>query len=358
MSTASLNSREMLLVELACRPTRESLIAWLNQTNLADLDPSSFQLLPMVSQAMQHFLPDHPEARRIQGVARQIWVRNQLVLSTAVQLFKALKEHGIRCLFLKGLPLALRYYSHVGLRNVGPADVLVPYGQRMEALQVCFKLGWESARVGDLELNLEIWKHHPLRKASEVEVNLHWALSNEESGAYQEELFARAVALQVPGIEDSALTLDSTDTFFLACIAGKDSPTAGLRWLVDASIIWHHQGWDDDCGPDWAVMMETARRMGATFPLLTGLGQLKNQFQFAIPDSVIQTLEKQPVAWSSRVFDSLLRADQLDLWQRLCLKILLYRRQRKKRSPLVFLMKLWGAKNLREFVGMGLAKLR
>ena len=69
------------------------------------------------------------------------WALNQRRLAHANQIAEQLRLAGRPLLLVKGLPLALFAYGHLGLRPMGDLDLVVPDAQARQSLEALSAAG-------------------------------------------------------------------------------------------------------------------------------------------------------------------------------------------------------------------------
>jgi putative nucleotidyltransferase-like protein len=138
--------QEQLLVAALGDPS-ESVRAWRGvqpEFSLDELEPGSFELLPLVYRNLSSSGYEDALLPRLKGIYRRTWVKNNLLLERTRDIAEALRETGIRALFLEGAALALRYYPDLGLRPTSFIHLLVTEAEEAKAFMQLQRAGWSD----------------------------------------------------------------------------------------------------------------------------------------------------------------------------------------------------------------------
>ena len=117
--------------------------------SLDDLEPGSFELLPLAYRNISRTNPDDPLLPQLKGIYRRSWVKNNLLLGSTSQIAETLQTAGVRALFLEGPTQAVRFYGDLALRPTSSVHVLVPAADAPEASRQLERNGWKTRPGSD-----------------------------------------------------------------------------------------------------------------------------------------------------------------------------------------------------------------
>lgn len=126
-------------------------------------------------------------------------MRNLLRLRELAHLVRALGEHGIDVVLLKGAHLASAVYGDPALRGMKDVDVLVRRRDLVDAYRVLLGIGNAEGSIADLESEVEVEcaRHHhlpPVTMPGAGPVEMHWNLTPPDE----------AVAIDMDGVWERA----------------------------------------------------------------------------------------------------------------------------------------------------------
>lgn len=197
------------------------------------------------------------------------WALNQRRLAHANQIAEQLSLAGIPLLLVKGLPLALFAYGHLGLRPMGDLDLVVPDARARESLAVLAAAGWtalptplkgsddpgtqrrhpwilENRHLDSFsELYFRVRNGHGFRHPDGTDADLHWHVFHEQcEPGIDDALWNRAPALQQWNrssnsvVSPHLLMLDPIDHLLLILAhASRWDAMAPIRWVADAVLL-------------------------------------------------------------------------------------------------------------------------
>lgn len=249
-----------------------AVAAWLDLRPGLVLDdvwnPAVQRLLPLVHQNLRAAGVEDPDLPRLTGLRRRTWYENQMRLHQVRPALDALTEAEVPLLFLKGVPLALRYYGDLGLRPMADVDILVPHPEADRALDVVEGLGWRD--VGGVSRAQLHRTHHGsgLRHPDGGDLDLHWHLGtpllipgDEEHSS--DDFWAAAEALSIPQHGIEGRTLAPTDMLLHVITHGLWSGSGStVRWIADAAVVLRDAPIDWDRLVDQAVRRRVAPLVG------------------------------------------------------------------------------------------------
>jgi polysaccharide transporter, PST family len=245
--------QQQLLVVALGNPERAA-DAWKSLPDTFDLDelePGSFELMPLAYRNLSAVHPDDPELPRLKGIYRRSWVKNNLLLGRTSEIADALRAAGIPTLFLEGPTYAARFYGDLSLRPTSSVHVLVPPSDAAEASALLELKGW-TPRSGsgaypgwrllfDAGGNICV-----LRSSLAFDY-----LSRDDDGA-GDPLWHAAEEQRIG--ESVVLVPTPTDALLATCVAGaRYGPLPTTQWLTDAVMILRTAEVDWDRVIDLAV---------------------------------------------------------------------------------------------------------
>jgi hypothetical protein len=80
---------------------------WNRRVALDDMDEASMRLMPLVSANLRRLGVEHGHVRRLRGIHRYWWSRNQMLMRRLAIVLDGFNRESIPVMVLKGVPLAL-----------------------------------------------------------------------------------------------------------------------------------------------------------------------------------------------------------------------------------------------------------
>jgi len=272
------NPAQNLLLKACLLPDETALPAfhaWWEMPIATRSDPASQRLFPLLWWRVSQWPPDacptgHAEEAVIWKKAMlDTWALNQRRLAHANRIAEQLSLAGIPLLLVKGLPLALFAYGHLGLRPMGDLDLVVPEARARESLDVLSAAGWTptptplkgSEDAGIQRRHPWILKNRPLdtftklyfrvrnghgfRHPDGTEADLHWYVFHEQCDPGDDDaIWGNAHALEQWNrrakavVSASLLMLDPVDHLLLILAhACRWDGVAPIRWVADAVLL-------------------------------------------------------------------------------------------------------------------------
>ena len=220
-----------------------------------ELEPGSFDLLPLIYRNLVAAGADDPLMRRLKGIYRKSWVTNTLLLRRSRETYAALTGAGIPTLIVGGPVLAARFYPEFGLRPSSYVDVLIDAPSVEEAEDALGGAGWlqrDSAldRRTDRRLYVDRDESFCLLRTS---LAIDFTLPQGRRAAHAP-LWEYAETFEIDGAE--ILVPTRSDWFLAVCVthARRESPP-GTQWIADAKMMLSGD-------IDWARVVELCRTRG------------------------------------------------------------------------------------------------
>jgi len=285
---------------------RAAYSAWCGAVDLAGpVDHGSMGLLPLVHANLDMRSADLPHSGLIAGVRRRSFVEVQRAIGGAGEVLALLADANIPAMVIKGVPLALDYYAHPGLRPMADADVLVERQHAERALDTLADAGWQS--------DLPDWverrdRYLTLRHAVELSrgagaiVDLHWRPVHEPLPADAERrLWSCAAPITVGGA--ATLRPDATSMLMHVLLHGlRRNQKAPLRWIPDALAVLARER----TSIEWDWLVATGRRARMFNRLGLGLRFLHDNFAAAIPPEVLLQIDRSQPSLVERLENQLI----------------------------------------------------
>jgi len=335
----------------------EAWKSWHGSANYADLDPAWHRLLPPLHENLKRLGVSDPAMEHYRKVFRFFWFKNQVLFRKARLLGEALQSRGIPVLFLKGMPLALQFYGHAGLRPMNDVDVLVRREDVPAVLEHLAGSGWSCCNTSVRSLaraDRLVRVRHGLnfRHADGQQVDVHWELTR-HCFAGSGSLWAEARPLVVDGV--ALQTLSPTDHLLHAFVQGAEwDGMSPIRWVVDARMILVRGG------VDWGRLVEQARRFEMGGVAADGLEVVGALGGLAVPAETVAELRRIPLSTWARLDHRFSSRPPLPVVGKPWRRYLRYRRTRAH-GPAGFVRYLedfWGVEGLAAVLREGLRRLR
>lgn len=272
-----------LLLRASFGGERDAIAAWNVWCAGNDLvetqhDNGSFRLLPLVYRNLTRHGFEDEQALRLKGIYRYFWSQNQQLFHEASRWIGELRAAGIPAMVLKGGAVSLLHYANPALRPMSDIDVLVPYAQAREAVDLLVRGGW---RATSSWLREDLRYRHAMQMLDPAgrEFDLHWHAYLEcVEPTADDDLWRRSVPLHLGGVEVRAMS--PTDTLLHTVVHGiRYNSESVIRWIPDALTILESARADID----WDLLLQQAERRRVRLRLETGLRYLRDAFGAAVP---------------------------------------------------------------------------
>jgi hypothetical protein len=273
---------------------------WQRRVDFDDMDGASMRLMPLVSTNMRRMQVDHPLARRVHGIHRYCWSRNQLLMRRLAGVLDEFAAASIDVMVLKGVPLALCYYSDPGQRPMSDFDLLVPTQSADAGVALLLRTGWrvnEPVPLMGPDGRVDTGARPGVGFASEEdECDIHWHLLHDccFDGA-EESTWRHAVTMEVQG--RPVLAPDATDLLMHVCVHGAAfNPMPPIRWIADAATILRTAG----DRVDWDRLLAEADRRLLMLVMREAVRVLREVVEVPVPDWVGARLQSARISRMER----------------------------------------------------------
>jgi hypothetical protein len=294
--------QELLLAALG-RPTMAggaaTLPALLEQVNWQKLlAATSRDLYPYLCFSLEPYMEGRevpPEWEALHTARRLTVVDNLRLRHELTRITAALTEAGIPALALKGIVLAYAAYKDASLRPMMDLDLLVPPGERENAIGVLRKLEFGYQQGLPIFIRDHIWRLAPGQEfapplqssKSRVQVEIHTQLDCSEPlfGAPVLEFWSRSTTAALGGL--CAQTLCPEDNLFHICLhqARAHRFEKGLLPLLDIKVLLaSNEHWD------WEGIAARSLRQGCATWMYLGLDAARRFTGAAVPPAFFDAL--------------------------------------------------------------------
>ena len=271
---------------------REAWAQWQRATAGQTLDADSHRILPLLYRNLQALDVDADERARLKSVYLRYWSENQVLFAEAEVALRALGEHGIDTLVLKGLALTVAHYRDGGTRPMNDVDILVRPEDAQRAFDILLDLGYVPTLDEPFERQRRT--RHAIAMHNDVgrQLDLHWYalyLSVDDT-----DLWRDSVALTIGDVPTR--TLSAADQLMHVCVHGVSGECPGpMRWIADGVTVIRTAGER----LHWQRLVRRATACGCTVALGDALAHLAQYV--AVPRWVIDSLRIAPHSRSERL---------------------------------------------------------
>lgn len=277
---------------------RAAWTEWQRTENLAALDVSSWNLLPLAWRNLTALGVADEVLAECRGFHRYQWARNQQLLRVAARWTGAWQARGVPVVVLKGAALAAGTYPDAGTRPMSDIDLLVPVERVQELAEELQAAGWrpQVSHPPWRDVSLETRPSFNWQRDAE-QLDLHWhVLHRCTHPDITRRFWERARPLALPGAATRQLAAE--DQLLHVCSHGVQySPQPPFRWLADAA--WILRG-AERAGFDWARVLAMAELTGTALPLRHGLDYAAAELQLPVPAPVLAALRGRRASWRER----------------------------------------------------------
>lgn len=255
------------LLQVALGPREGAAARWEAMQPLAvsELPEGAFGVMPLLHERLAEVAPDEPQLRRLAGISRSVWLRNQLLFDKAARLLPSLHERGADALLVGGASAVRRWYPGLGSRSASPLELMLRAADMSVAAAVCISLGWRPLAARGPVMRFESGDRVQLLLHAGPPVALVGSLGPVQGYRL---LRSRAEKLELDGA--TALVLDPADALLLACATGARTVLPpSFQWLVDA-----HRIVSSGSAPPADALVARARELRLVEPLRATLRYL------------------------------------------------------------------------------------
>lgn len=288
------NPEQELLLRAALFPGPEGIVAWQkwkSNVDIGEIDPGSYQLLPLLYRTLRNQGIEDPLMGRLKGVYRRTWYENQFLFHRVVPLLRTFHLKGIQTMLLKGSALVVTHYRDYSLRPMDDFDLLVPVQQAAEAVDLMTREGFALVNPA-----LRFVHSSDFIDGCHRKVDLHkHVLSEPGRQNLDADFWDGAIPIAIGGL--TCLAPSPADQLVHVCVHGvQRSDAPACRWIADAITLIR----DDGIRVDWNRLLNLARRHHLTLPMRDTLTYLRDTLHSPIPPGVLDGLRRTPVSQGER----------------------------------------------------------
>ena len=274
--------RAALLAPRAARPAWEN---WQAAVDFDNLDKASFQVLPLLYNGLQPLEVASPLLKRLKGIYRQTWYKNQLAVHDLCRAIHELRTAGLSVLVVGGSALALLYYRDWGTRPLGSCDLLVPRKQALKAARLLQYAGWTTHPRLE-QSSLSHMAVAPFFGQANRIIKLHWHFLPIGPGEpHQPDYHRTALSVSLENLP--VLTLKPELQLLHTLSRGiiwNEAPST--LWLADSFMMIRQLGPD----LDWDYLVARAVELRTGLALRHGLECLRTLLDVDVPNQVFKVL--------------------------------------------------------------------
>lgn len=263
------SAQQELLLAVALQDPSAGRATLPTELSLDELEPGSYELLPLVYRNLARSETTHPLLPRLKGVYRKTWAVNGLLSERVRATADVLREKEIPALFVEGVALAERFYPESGLRPTSAIDVLVNERDQRRALACLARGGW-SNRVPTSSAGAPQYLYDAAGTVCVLRTTLATDLVRRSSGRPAVADLWQAAGREVVGGAD-VLVPSATETLLAVCVLHvRASSAPNVQWIADAKMLLAAE-------IDWERLLASgidagqAPRLAAAFRYLTAL---------------------------------------------------------------------------------------
>ena len=280
---------------------------WQRLTNLDAADYGSQRLMPLLYRNLVAHGVDDPVLKRLKGVCRYTWSKNQMTLQAGATVLRRMADEGIDTMVLKGAALVMGGAMRADERTMNDFDLLIRPEHLQSALTLLARSGWTPSNEGPqreprfLPNYVRFWYSHGFRDRDGRQLDLHWHVLHQCCYDSADDAFWEAslpvawqgVTTRVLGPADQLLHL-----FVHGMYGQRSEGVAVLRWVPDAvaTIRLHSRdgGSPEGNGVDWERLVDQARERRLVLPVRAAIEYLAALKVIAVPESTVLSLQAVP----------------------------------------------------------------
>jgi hypothetical protein len=267
-------------------------------------------LLPLLALHLDAAGADVPDEvlGRLRDALRRNTKRNVALTAELLAVLSALEARGIRAVPYKGPVLAAAVYSHLGLREFGDLDVLVPREQVATAAGVLVRRGYrprfELSPSQEAALLATRYEHPFRRLADGAMVEVQWGIVPSYFGVPLDHarLWGRAEEVTIGARRVRSLRPE--DLLVVLTVHGAKHLWRRLAWVCDVAELVRARR-----DLDWGALEREVDRLRVRRILLLGLGLARDVLGAPLPARVEAWLHEEPAV-------ERLEAQVVDAWRR------------------------------------------
>lgn len=282
--------RQELLLSAVLADTQEALreawTSWSHSVHIAELDPNSCTLLPLLFLRLEAGGGEEVIPSQLTGSYRHAWTRNQSVLHAVRPFLESCAAQDVPTMLIRGAAYLLDVYPDMGSRPMNNVEVLVEPAKAQIIIDELRAEGWTGSNRADqasLSLGLPFRFTRPGGLAVDVRTQLLWEGSPGEWEGHRSVQW-EDVSFQVP-----APTVQMLNILVYGLTTVHHPP---LRWIVDATLLWRAHA--DDI--DWPLLCRLAESIHVGYKVSASVGYLQQRGWVALTETATKAVEQ--LAWA------------------------------------------------------------
>ena len=288
----TITPHQRLLLEAALDEPDRALrcfSAWWGHVELENTGSTEYRLLPLVYHNIGRLISDDVATARIKGVAKHVWLSNQLNAALAATVLDRLNTADISTVLIKGSAM-MAAVSENNTRLMGDCDILVEVEQASRAIAVLRELGLTAALDFQRFAPVDYQRVHGLTMVREgkqkVLIDIHWRpFRNVDADELTHEFFEQSVPCVLSN--QPARRPNFAHMLLHVIVHGTEwAVVPRYDWFADAVLILRKAG----SGFDWDLLAETASRYRLGSIVRRGLSELARTFDISVPAKTFRQL--------------------------------------------------------------------
>ena len=253
--------------------------------------PSVYKTLSQLSNSV---VPEHALSF-LRKKYQENTIHSLSLTGETVRIVKALESYDIRCIVLKGAPLAWRLYGDIAVRPSRDIDILVPFEKLEKAISILKSEGYYdihsfTSRQSQIYYkNIKNAHHFEYRNSkTNISLDLHWKFSDSFH------LIPKITPSIIKKIKVAGNTLpvfSDEEWLLYLMLHGAKHGWFRLRWLVDVAKFIQHEN------IDWNKMYHLAKHIGIITILHQSLILANRLFAVSIPSNLVSSISNDRSAW-------------------------------------------------------------
>jgi hypothetical protein len=219
--------------------------------------------------------------------------RSTLLAGELIKILDLFESENILGMPYKGPAIAVSIYGNLALRQFADLDILVHKEDVWRCQQLLISMGYQphfniTKRQLPSFLRLGYVQSFTRDKGMSI-VELHWGIASRffMFPLDVDRFFDRLIPMDLMG--KSVLAPAPEDLLLILCVHGAKDLWERIEWICGiAELIRTHD-------IDWEMVIQQAKELGAERTLFLGLMLAREFFDSRLPDSLVNSIESQPV---------------------------------------------------------------
>ncbi|MCC5907086.1 MAG: nucleotidyltransferase family protein [Balneolaceae bacterium] len=299
------NSNQQLLLKAALMgrdPAIEAWKTWRKHVDFElDVDGGSLRLLPLAYNNIKKLGVEDDILNRLKGIYRRAWSENQRIIYECGNVLKLFKDAGIETIVLKGIPLTIRVYENYATRPMADMDILVPYVNAAEAVDLLKKQKFIVENENRLNHNLIYGRSIGFSdETKDIEVDLHWrAISQAKELSMDHLHWKNAIPLKLNGLQTKSLS--PTDELLLTIAHGmRRNPEPPIRWVADSIMLIRKE----HSKIDWDRLLDLSIQYREFLKVKKAFEYLEKVFGVRVPNMFTEQVKRLQPTFAEKVIYS------------------------------------------------------